>query len=312
MTPWRLVADVGGSNVRFARSPASHALDTRHSYALNDYPSFCGALAAYLDETCGRDGCASAAVGVAGPVDDGRVKLTNAPWTVEASEIGAMLGGAPVRLVNDLEAVALALPHLETGELSAIGDTPRQFPPRSTMIAVNVGTGFGGATAIPAGSGWVTNPGEPGHMSLGARDAGELDLIAFAGSVEDVLSGRGVAPLYGRIAKRTGREAAGGVGGAEIFARAAEDDIAAETVRRFSALLGRIAGDLVLAAAAWGGVYLCGSVASGWAAAGGARYFRAAFEDKGAMTERMRHVYSGIITRDDVALVGLTHLPPLE
>lgn len=309
MRPWRLVADVGGSNVRFARSRAQHALSERRAYALGDHESFYDALAAFLDETGGPEGCAAAAVGVAGPVDGDKVKLTNAAWSIEAGEIAAMLGGMPARLVNDLQAVALALPYLEANELSPVGGAERRTTPRRTMLAVNVGTGFGAATIIPAGAGWVTNAGEPGHMTLGALDADQLRLIADAICVEDVLSGRGIQPLYRHLAKLSGAVPVSGMNAQEILARAPQDAAAAETVRQFSAVLGRIAGDLVLASAAWGGVYLCGSVVSGWAAAGGPAHFRVPFEAKGAMRERMEAVYAGIITREDVALIGLTYLP---
>ncbi len=312
MTGWRLVSDVGGSNVRFARSPGHHALGERRAYPLKDFADFHDALAAFLAETGGAAGCEGAAIGVAGPIDGNRATLTNAPWTIETGTIEALLGGAPARLVNDLQAVALALPHLGAGDLSPVGDVPRPATQRSAMVALNVGTGFGAAAIMPNGQGWITNPGEPGHMSLGARSAAELDLIGWAHSVEDVLSGRGIPRLYRHVATRLAGTDGPDLTGAEVFAGASADKAAAETVRIVSGLLGRVAGDLVLASAAWGGVYLCGSVVQGWAMAGGAAAapdFRSAFEDKGPMSERMRHVYSGILTREDVALVGLTHLP---
>jgi glucokinase len=309
MSAWRLVADVGGSNVRFAKSGAPRALGDWSAYPLKDHASFCAALQTFLDETGGPGGCASAAIGVAGPVDDGHVKLTNAPWVIDAGETGAVLGGAPVRIVNDLQAVAFALPHLRDDELIPIGPAARNPVPPRTMLAVNIGTGFGGAAAIPSGGGWIANPGEPGHMTLGAADKTELALLGAHCSVEDLLSGRGLPSLYNALALRSGRPAIPGIDGARIFASAGDDETAAETTRIVSRLLGRVVGDLVLAMAAWGGVYLCGSVAHGWAAAGGAAHFRAPFEDKGPMAERMARVYSGIIARDDVALLGLTYLP---
>jgi glucokinase len=64
----------------------------------------------------------------------------------------------------------------------------------------------------------------------------------------------------------------------------------------------------VLATAAWGGVYLCGSVVNGLVKAGGGKYFRKPFDDKGPMAKIMENVYSGLITCEDVALIGLTHL----
>ncbi|NJM34862.1 MAG: ROK family protein [Rhodomicrobium sp.] len=309
MTSWRLVADVGGSNVRFARSEAPRRLEGWRSYPLRDHESFYSALTVFLDESGGARGCASAAIGVAGPVDDGRVKLTNAPWTIEAAEVCKLLDGAPARLVNDLQAVAYMLPFLADEELIPIGQARRSLAPPRNMLAVNVGTGFGAALAIPAEGGWIANPGEPGHMSLGVVDKADLGLLEKPRSVEDLLSGRGLPLLYNTLAHHAGRPAVPDIGGARIFASAGEDPVAAETVRHFSRLLGRIAGDLALAMAAWGGVYLCGSVVNGWAAAGGTAHFREPFEAKSIMAERMRGVYSGIITRDDAALIGLTYLP---
>jgi glucokinase len=309
MRPWRLVSDVGGSNVRFARAHQQHALGERRSYPLKTFASFYDALSAFLDETKGAAGCASAAVGVAGPIEGDTVKVTNAPWTISAGEVAELLGGAPTRLVNDLQAVALALPHLADNETAPIGAARRGESLRQTMIAVNVGTGFGGATAMPAGAGWITNPGEPGHMTLGALDTGQLELLRDAGSVEEMLSGRGVTRLYRCIAERMGAEIDASLDAAQIFALAKDDATACETLRIFSILLGRVAGDLALAAAAWGGVYLCGSVVNGWAAAGGTERFRPAFEAKGPMRGFMEKVYTGILTRDDTALLGLTHLP---
>jgi glucokinase len=303
MTPWRLVSDVGGSNVRFARSTGGHRLETGHSYQLKDFPSFNAALSSYLAETGGVAGCIGAAIGVAGPVDGDHVALTNADWVIRAREVEPLIGGRTAKLVNDLEAVAPALPHLREEELAPIGEVSRR-PEPSRMLALNVGTGFGAASIVPIPGGWFPCPGEPGHMTLSAVDAEELKLIGDARCVESLLSGRGVSRIYARLA---GSETPTFTG-ADIFARVETDPVAAETVRRFSLLLGRVAGDLTVAMAAWGGVYLCGSVVAGWARAGGAAFFREPFEDKGAMTSRMRDVYSGVILRDDIALVGLSYL----
>ena len=310
MSGWRLVGDVGGSNARFARA-SGNALSGRRHYAVADYPSFYAALARYLDEIGGPGGCHSGAIGVAGPVDNGHVKLTNAAWTIDAREVAPLLGGVPTEIVNDLQAVALALPFLGEQDLLPLGNAVRTGGARRTMHALNVGTGFGATAVIPARDGWVACGSEPGHMTLGAVDADELGLIGEGGhgSVEDLLSGRGVLTLYGRIATRRGAQQLAGPCGSEIFVRAGSDPIAAETLLCFTRLLGRVAGDLVLASGAWGGVYLCGSVAQGWAAVADVDEFRKHFERKSVMSERMRGVFSGVIKPDDTPLVGLTHLP---
>lgn len=309
MTNWRLVADVGGSNVRFARSRASHLLADRRSYPLTAHASFYDALTAFLNETGGMEGCASAVVDVAGPVDGGTVKLTNADWLIEADRVGAVLGGVPASVINDLQAVALALPHLRDHELAPIGSARRKSGAAQTMVAVNVGTGFGAAAAIPVGNAWIANPGEPGHMTLGACNSAEAEILRGLPTVEEALSGRGIRHIYAAVARQRGRTHDANLSGAEIFARSGEGEIAAETLRLSAMLLGRVSGDIVLAGAAWGGVYLCGSVASGLVKAGGGKYFRKPFEDKGPMTRIMENVYSGLIACDDVALIGLSYLP---
>jgi glucokinase len=305
---WRLVGDVGGSNARFARVSGG-ALRDRRSFSVRDYPSFYDALGRYLAETGGTEGCNSAAVGVAGPVDAGRVKLTNAAWIIDAKETAARLGGASTAVVNDLQAVALSLPHLSEQDLTPLGAAVRASGDRRTMLALNVGTGFGAAALVPAGGGrWVPSGGEPGHMAIGAIDAEQLSIIEGIPTVEDLLSGRGVKALYARVARHAGAAAREDWSSADVFKNAGNDAVAADTVRYFSLLLGRIAGDVALATGAWGGVYLFGSVVDGWAEVADIAQFRQEFERKGLMTERMHGVFSGIIIPDDAPLIGLMHL----
>ncbi len=305
MSTWRLISDVGGSNARFARA-SSGAFRDRRTYSVSEFASYYDAMRRYLSDTGGAEGCFSAAVGVAGPVKAGRVKLTNAPWVITTEEISEALGGVPTELLNDLQTVAAALPHLREEDLSAIGTVPRASGVRQTMLALNVGTGFGAASAIPVRTSWISCGSEPGHMTLGALDADQLSVLEGIPRIEEALSGRGVLALYRRLAARRGQTVAAPSSGAEIFAHTASDPVAAETARYVSHLLGRIAGDLVLATGAWGGVYLCGSVVQGWADVADIAAFRDAFERKGPMTELMRGVYSGVVERGDISLFGLT------
>ncbi|MBX2805346.1 MAG: glucokinase [Hyphomicrobiales bacterium] len=310
MTARRIVADVGGSNARFALSPNYGVLAELRAYQVQDYPTFYDALDVYLGETGSRKGCRSVIIGVAGPIDGDCVHVTNSPWHIETGRIETMFApGAKAGLVNDLEAVALALPHLEDDDLQTIGSVARNPAQRKTMAAVNVGTGFGGATAIYTPHGWIANPGEPGHMTLGARSEEELALFAGDDTVEDYLSGRGLPGFYTHLCRKLGEPDPDEVACAEIFAQAAHDPAARRLADLFAIILGRVSGDIVLAAAAWGGAYLCGSVVNGWLATGGGEEFRTHFESKGPMTERMAGVYTGLITRTDTPLFGVSHLP---
>jgi glucokinase len=80
-------------------------------------------------------------------------------------------------------------------------------------------------------------------------------------------------------------------------------------VALFTAILGRIAGNLTLATCAWGGVYLCGSVATAWADIADIGRFRDEFTRKGPMHARMLEVPTAVIRRDNAALYGLAMMP---
>lgn len=310
----RLVADVGGTRSRFGVSDGPGRLSDVRVYETAARPSFASTLAAYFADI-GADPaetwCREVHIAAAGPVDAGTVHLTNSTWQISAAEISRACGDIPVVLFNDLEAVGLLLPHLKSTETIPIGSVASAPPGAGLVgnrIAVNVGTGFGAATAVRApgqagGTRWTIAAGEAGHMTLAAATSEELAALAFASSVEDVLSGAGVARLYGSLAGAT----AGHRTANAVFAGVASDPVAAVTVRILSNLLGRIAGDLVLATAAWDGVFLCGSVAQGWAGVGDATAFRAEFERKGAMSSRMAQVPSLLIAASEPALLGLSY-----
>ena len=309
MTAWRLVADVGGTNVRFARADARGTLDAVRTMPTSAAASFLEALHDYLRATGGNAHCASCAIGAAGPVDGDTVTLTNLDWTITRAGVSAALGGAPVTLVNDLEAVAAALPHLAADDLAPIGG-PAVAPPEDlrSRLAINVGTGFGAALALRRGARWWTLPSEAGHMRLDICSAVQRDALGPCRTVEDLLSGRGLAELYDRLS-------GGGSPRRDpsaVLAPSGEDRHARRAVEIVTDVLGRVTGDLTLATAAWGGVMLTGSVAEGWSKVADPARFRRAFEGEGPMRARLARTPTALIERPHVALLGLAMLPAGE
>lgn len=302
MNTGRLVADVGGTNVRFAIADADGRLDRIKKFRTADFATFLDALSAYRADAGGLLEIDAGAIAAAGPVDGDAVKLTNNEWIVDRTETSALLNGVPVALVNDLEAVAAALPHLTSDDLTTLGPVAPMRPERRTMLAVNVGTGFGASSVIRRDGRWYTCPSEAGHMTL--TEVAMLPALHADDSVEDVLSGRGLARLYERLAGGRSRQAS------DVFAEAArEAGGAADSVALFTHILGRIAGDLTLATCAWGGVYLCGSVATAWAGIADIERFRVEFVRKGPMHARMLKVPTAVIRRDMASLYGLAMMP---
>lgn len=305
MERWKLVADVGGTNVRIARSRGPGDLRDVKRLSAREFPTFLAALDAYLGGL-GRADCDGAAIAAAGPIRAGEVKLTNGPWCISASDVSAALGGGSVALFNDLEAVAFALPHLKSNDLRALGGPGTDLDIRATRLAVNVGTGLGAAAAIPFEGGWAYTASEAGHMSFAAAIDDEVQFIRSFESIEDLLSGRGVRRLYQNLRDRQ-REACDALAeDFDVFAQPETDRAATEVRQIFNRLLARVSGDLVLATAAWGGIFLCGSVARAWSEGADTKAFREAFEKKGAMSARMKDVGTSLITLPEPALHGLT------
>jgi glucokinase len=295
---WRLVVDLGATHCRLAASAGPGRLSHLRVWPTAATPTFEDTLCAwFMEERLDPDACEAAMIAAAGPVDGNAVALTNAAWTVTGERVSRALGGAPVVIVNDLAGVAMLLPHLQPEDsvaLWAAEPEAKQIPRALTRIAVNAGTGFGAAAAIPVGEEYAIVSGEPGHMALS-------DPAFGVATVEDVLSGEGVVRLY---RARGGSRA---VTAAEVTARAAVDPVAGGLVDDLLRLLGRVTGDLVLATGAWGGAWFTGSVAQGLLVSGDHSLMRGAFEAKGAMTARMRHVPVHRLTVDHPALLGLSH-----
>ncbi len=304
MRDQRLVCDAGGTNVRFAWATEDGTLSERRCYSVAAFPAFIDALQVYLTETGFSGACTGAAIGAAGPIDDGYVELTNAPWmTILASEVSAILS-APVVLINDLEAAAHALPALEEKDLLLVGESKPDMQKAKRLLAVNVGTGFGAATLIRVGTNWISCSSEAGHMSFDTVRLAPHHMARKFTRLEQILSGGGVPELYNLVSNSPEVLQA-----ADIFARSKTDMHAAETLRLFTQIFAHAVGDLVLAVAAWDGAFIFGSVAKGFAATADHVLFRHELEDKGPMQARMQKVPVAVVLKEDAALIGLAHIP---
>lgn len=281
--PARLVADIGGTNARFALARPGGEVEVAETLAVRDFAGFVEAMRTFLDRHRGVASVIEAAIAAAGPVSGGRIALTNAPWVIKASEVSAEFDGAPVKLFNDLEAAALALPYLKPAEFATLA-AGRPATARTPSLVVNVGTGFGAAIAVPSGEDWLALSTEAGHMRFAAAAQAETPLMAQATTYEDILSGAGLARL-----------------------RQLHGDATSKSL--FSAILGRVAGDLVLATGAWGGVFFCGGVLEHWDEGVDTARLLEAFRAKGPMSERMGAVPVHRITTPNPAFRALGKIP---
>ncbi|HSD92483.1 MAG TPA: glucokinase [Methyloceanibacter sp.] len=303
-----LVADIGGTNARFALAdPVSLQLTEIRQVRCAQHPNLEAALSEYVGALSKPP--ERAAIAVAAPVTGGQINFTNSTWSFAEDEIRGKVGLRHIRVLNDFEALALSLPHLASGELHQIGgDTPIEH---ANKLALGPGTGLGVAGLAWSGERWVALPGEGGHMSLGAKDAEQLALLERIRkgrdhlSAERVLSGPGLAELYQAVSASHGLKPAA-LEPSEVLTLGlnGEDEVAAETLELFVAWLGGFAGDAALLMGARGGVYLGGGIAPRILSKLSAGEFRRSFEHKGRMSAYLAPVPVYVITADFATLKG--------
>jgi glucokinase len=303
-----IVADIGGTNARFAVADLATLELSRISQILcAAHPTFTAAFRAYLAELSAP--LDHAAIAVAAPVTGETVHLTNSPWSFAKHELCRAVGLKGVLVLNDFEALALSLPHLAPAELYQIGGATAEE--HATKIVLGPGTGLGVAGLVWSGERWIAVSGEGGHGSLGAHDGRELALLERLRkgrshlSAERALSGPGLAELYLAIAASHGMHPAR-LEPNDVLTRAlsGEDRIAVEALDVFITWLGRFAGDAALLFGARGGVYLGGGIAPKIAHKLSSGAFRAAFEQKGRMIAYLAPIPVYVILASFATLKG--------
>ena len=310
-----LVADVGGTHVRFALVDIDAAdplvADSARRYRAAEFASFGAAVQRYLDECVARP--AALVIAAAGVVAEGEVRLTNnVPWVISRAAIERAFGFGEVALLNDFAAMALSVPLLQPRDLHPVGaPAPASFDARTkqTFAILGAGTGLGvGALVVRDGHAHALET-EGGHGSFAPGNAEEVEiyraLAARFGRVshERALCGSGLANLYVALAEIGGVEARFALP-EQITAAADDDALARRAVEIFCEQLGSVAGDLVLTFGAWDGVYVTGGLAplmTRWIECGG---FRRRFEDKGRLSPAVARVPTSIVQHVDPGLLG--------
>lgn len=306
--PRALVADVGGTNARFAMADLiTLELSAVRSFPSADHAGLPDAMRFYLKDVHGP--VTHAAVAVAGPLLDDVIQFTNAPWSFAQSTLARVAGFEAVHVLNDFEALSLSLPYLAAEDLQQIGgEGPVERGPK---IVLGPGTGLGVAGLVWSPAGWVAVSGEGGHVTLGAEDERELALVERLRrgrerlSVERALSGPGLSDLHQAVAAAHGHSDEV-IEPAEVQRRAlsGEDEVAEEALDIFVTWLGRFAGDVALVFGARGGVYLGGGIAPKLLDRLAQGDFRNAFEHKGRMKPFVAPIPVYVIKAEFPALKG--------
>jgi len=269
-----LAGDLGGTKTLlgvFDDSPGRPLPRVVREFATLDYDGLAPMVAEFLRDAWIEAGAVTAAtIGVAGPVKHRAAWLTNVPWRIDASELQHRLGLGHVELVNDVEAMAWAVPTLTNDEIAVL--QAGVDDPEGNALLMTAGTGLGHCFLHRVGPRLVPMASEGGHADFAARTDREVALARFLSErvgrvdVEAVVSGRGI----GRIAEFThggpcplappGLELADYP--AHVSGAAMEDRCrsCAEAFDIFLEAFGSVVGSVAILAVARGGVFLGGGI----------------------------------------------------
>jgi len=312
-----LAGDIGGTSTRLGlfdparRRPQQRGLRV---YATLDFPDLTAMIAAFLQaEAIDRTTIDRACFGVAGPVFDGAADLTNVPWRVEAKRVAAAFRIKKVALLNDLQAMAHAVPVLGDAELHTLQKGERDADGNITLIAA--GTGLGIALLHNVNGRLVPSPSEGGHADYAARSDREIallrDLTARFGraEVEHVVSGPGLVNIH-RVTHDRACEAAIDLADAEAPAGITKAALerrcsgCVEALELFVGAYGATTGNLALQMVATGGVYIGGGIAPKILPALETGTFLDAFSAKAPFEAMLKKMPVSVILNDEAGLLG--------
>lgn len=306
----RLVADIGGTNARFALLAAgTRCPDHEMSLRCADFDGLEQATRHYLAQV-GNPPITEAAIDVATAVTGDLVKLTNSPWAFSIEQTRRQLGLQRLLVLNDFTALALSLTELRGEEVRQVGGG--KAVPHTPIGLIGAGTGLGVSGLLPCAGSWIPIQGEGGHAAFSPADEREDAVLGVLRerfghvSTERLASGPGLVNIYGALSVLAHNAPLDlepqEIADAGIQGR---DRHCAEALSMFCGVLGTAAANLVVTLGARGGLYIGGGIVpklGDWFARSP---FRARFEHKGRFSTYVAAVPTLVILADNPALRGL-------
>lgn len=262
--------------------------------------------------------------GVAGPVVAGKAKITNLPWQMEERQLERALKIPSVTLLNDLAALATAIPQLRPSDLHIINAGKRAT--HGTYAVVAPGTGLGEATLTWDGAHYRVHPSEGGHVDFAPTNGFEIGMLVHLlkqmphVSYEHVCSGVGLPNIYNYIKATSlfdeptwlAEQLAQTTDQNPIIVKAAmtKNDqgetasICVATLKAFVSILGAECGNMTLKALATGGIYLGGGIPPRILPFLEEPEFLHAYTSKGRFSKMLSDVPIHVILNNKAGLIG--------
>ena len=312
-----LAGDIGGTTTRlgvFGTSESRPGRVVKKSYGTADFGSISEMAAAFLrDAGVDARSIGAACFGAAGPVANGVAELTNSPVRVDAAAIAQALGLSRVVVLNDLEALAYAVPVLSADEVQVLQEG--HVDPAGAIAVIAAGTGLGEAVLYQIDGRPVVKASEGGRADFAARTDRDITVLQHVtiahgrAAVEHVVSGVGLVNIHNAIHPggcRAGIDFTAADAPAAISMSALEGRCPScvESMAVFVSAYGAEAGNLALRTVATGGVYIGGGIAPKILPALTTGAFLAAFRAKAPFTPMLDAMPVKVILNADAGLLG--------
>lgn len=308
-----LLADVGGTHSRIALyDQRSNTLTKRQNYLNSYHQSLEEIIRDYSKQYQVNN--IPAIIAIAGPVKD-PIQMTNLGWSFSFESFTRVTQLQKVTFVNDFEAIANALPLLDSTQTKLIANhsvVSTNNLLSHPKVVLGAGTGLGVSAAIPSKQGWIPVVTEGGHVTLPATDTDEADLLKILRqqfehvSAERIISGPGIVTLYESVATLAGIKV-GKLSPQQITEKAKlqQDKLCEQTMKYFFRFLGTVAGNLALSYGAQGGVYLAGGILPKIESLLIQSDFCEYFCAKGRFRNYLTNIPCFLITEENPAMLGL-------
>ncbi|MEJ2044318.1 MAG: glucokinase [Reinekea sp.] len=315
-----LIADIGGTNARFALTPlrtiAQGVLTLAESdliapTALNgaEYETIQDAIEAYLaGPVADYPRPEHSVMAIACPTDEDQITMTNHTWAFKVSELKKALGFKTLKFINDYNAMANAIPQLDEQGLVKVGGG--EALPGMPVAVTGPGTGLGLAGLAFSEQGPVTLQTEGGHSHFAPTNAVEIKILEFLltkyerVSNERLISGMGLENIYQALSHQAGDGQQLKAADISTRALAKTDPICEQALENFCAIFGNYAGDIALALGAKGGLYITGGIVPRFIEYFKASPFRTRFESKGRLSNYVKSMPTYIVVSKQPGLLG--------
>lgn len=311
-----LAGDIGGTNTRLALFDRGKQIGEEKKFSSPRYPGLEPMIQEFLQGKKVKAAC----FGIAGPVRDGKSKITNLTWSVDSVKIQQTCQIPLVHLLNDLEANAYGLKVLKKEELFCLHPGNAQMGNQALIAA---GTGLGEAGLFWNGKEHIPFACEGGHTDFAPRDAQEIELLVYLQkkighvSYERIISGMGLMNLFHFLVD-TGKVKWSDAVKAEMqrqdparvvteWGSQNKDPACTQTLDWFISLYGAEAGNMALKFLALGGFYVGGGIAPHLAEQMKKGSFHASFINKGRFKELLSSIPIWVVMNDNAALLGAAY-----